>query len=1023
MALSLTRTQRQETSGKQPPIERVLALLPSAKPCANGFTAQCPAHNDKTPSLAIWEDKDGHCGLKCYAGCSRAAICDALGLAETDLYLSSGRRAHKQTAVHGLTLMDLAIEKHIHPELLSEWGVCDNYTWVDSKKKKHPGVIRIVYRLPDGTASTRAHIRTHVTAKHGSFWEGEGALLPYGLWKLSEAQKAGYCWLVEGESDCWTLWSRMLPALGIPGASNEKVLQPGMLDTIARIYIVNEPDQAGQAFPARIVQRLREIGYTGQCFSVSLHTLYQAKDPNDVLKQLWRDGCMSEFAERMQTARDAAQLIDEVAHAEPDAQTARIQLEEAIKRATAEQNAPALYDLVDQIAAFPLHEQVLLKSLVHAARFPAFSLRDFNALLKEAQAKHARQMLAERVHISGKPQILPGRETLDCLDVLHKANVRGTPRIFIRGGKLCQIVKDEFKRASIALINEDALIAFLAEEADFIRYNEETGRVSNQYPTPRLAKQVLQKWRHWKFPPLVGLIDIPILRPDGTILDKPGYDMATGLYYEPAPGLHIPAIPAQPTRLDALRARNYAFDFISQFPYADQADRANAYALFLSSVLSEFFDLYPMALIDAAKLGSGKGFLAQSFSLIVQGNRSANIRLLRNDEEEFNKKLTTKLSSGGRVITLDNIDFPLHSGTLEQYLADAVWSDRLFGTNNTLLQFDKKRVITLATGNNIVIKGDLSRRCFRIRLDSGVSHPWERDILYRHDPLLPDVERHRGEILAALLTIARAWYLAGQPLAKNNDKADFGQWKRVMGGILQFLDIPGFLENERAFYADTAPEENVWEIFLHTWQDITEKALTVGELLALLQENTDFCKTLPESLARQYNGKNGPNARGFGNVLGKSRDTPYGKDNIKLVKAESDKHRKQARWRVTSSPSTTPKKLSQSDCGIDSAHNISLCTSAEQTPEAETDGVSPLRWQVTSSPAVSPETPSHDICGSETAHSPSLWIDAQPPPEAETDGVSPRWQVTSSPAVPPETPSHDICGSETAHSPSLWTDA
>ena len=51
----------------------------------------------------------------------------------------------------------------------------------------------------------------------------------------------------------------------------------------------------------------------------------------------------------------------------------------------------------------------------------------------------------------------------------------------------------------------------------------------------------------WKFPGLEGITEVPVLRPDGTILLQPGYDRSTGLYYIPARGLRIAGVPERPT--------------------------------------------------------------------------------------------------------------------------------------------------------------------------------------------------------------------------------------------------------------------------------------------------------------------------------------------------------------------------------------------------------------------------------------------------------------------------------------------
>jgi putative DNA primase/helicase len=73
-------------------------------------------------------------------------------------------------------------------------------------------------------------------------WRSGDKPLPYGLGLLKEARKAGHVILVEGESDCHTLWYHDIPALGIPGATNWRDGWATCLDGIEKIYAVIEPD-------------------------------------------------------------------------------------------------------------------------------------------------------------------------------------------------------------------------------------------------------------------------------------------------------------------------------------------------------------------------------------------------------------------------------------------------------------------------------------------------------------------------------------------------------------------------------------------------------------------------------------------------------------------------------------------------------------------------------------------------------------------------------------------------------------
>ena len=52
------------------------------------WSARCPAHADKTPSLSVCEGEHAIL-LKCWAGCDLAAICTALGLTISNLFFDS----------------------------------------------------------------------------------------------------------------------------------------------------------------------------------------------------------------------------------------------------------------------------------------------------------------------------------------------------------------------------------------------------------------------------------------------------------------------------------------------------------------------------------------------------------------------------------------------------------------------------------------------------------------------------------------------------------------------------------------------------------------------------------------------------------------------------------------------------------------------------------------------------------------------------------------------------------------------
>jgi hypothetical protein len=62
------------------------------KSAGDKWAARCPAHDDRTPSLSVWEGRDGRVMFNCHANCSKPEVLAALGLTWADVGPSNGRR-------------------------------------------------------------------------------------------------------------------------------------------------------------------------------------------------------------------------------------------------------------------------------------------------------------------------------------------------------------------------------------------------------------------------------------------------------------------------------------------------------------------------------------------------------------------------------------------------------------------------------------------------------------------------------------------------------------------------------------------------------------------------------------------------------------------------------------------------------------------------------------------------------------------------------------------------------------------
>lgn len=73
-------------------LENVLSRLEKVKSAgAKSWKACCPAHDDKSPSLAVSETSDGTVLVKCWAGCSAQSVVEAIGLELRHLFPAGQR--------------------------------------------------------------------------------------------------------------------------------------------------------------------------------------------------------------------------------------------------------------------------------------------------------------------------------------------------------------------------------------------------------------------------------------------------------------------------------------------------------------------------------------------------------------------------------------------------------------------------------------------------------------------------------------------------------------------------------------------------------------------------------------------------------------------------------------------------------------------------------------------------------------------------------------------------------------------
>ena len=160
----------------------------------------------------------------------------ASGGGETDNPSNNGA-----TVQHlGCTLAQYAESKGLPLDFLRGLGLTQ-ITYFNSP------AVRIPY-LDESGAEVAVRFRLALEGENRFRWKSGAKPCLYGLWRLGQAREEGCVVLVEGESDCHTLWHHDVQALGIPGANNwREVRDAPFLDGISTIYVVVEPDRGGES--------------------------------------------------------------------------------------------------------------------------------------------------------------------------------------------------------------------------------------------------------------------------------------------------------------------------------------------------------------------------------------------------------------------------------------------------------------------------------------------------------------------------------------------------------------------------------------------------------------------------------------------------------------------------------------------------------------------------------------------------------------------------------------------------------
>ena len=304
-------------------------------------------------------------------------------------------------------------------------------------------------------------------------------------------------------------------------------------------------------------------------------------------------------------------------------------------------------------------------------------------------------------------------------DEAEQALIQSGIPIFVRAGALVGPVTETVPAAKgrttivarLRRLGVDVIIDLSGQCADFQRFDARAKKWVSVDPPERVAKIILAREGVGKFPQVAGVITTPTLRPDGSVLDEPGYDPATRLYLAVDPGLEMPALPDAPSRADAEEALELLRDLVSGFPFVSPIDRVVALSGMITAVVRGAVSVAPMHVFRAHTAGTGKSSLVDVAATIATGRRCPVIAAGKT-EEETEKRLGALLRDGVSVVSIDNVSGELGGDALAQMTERPLVRVRILGKSEAP-EFECKAAM-FATGNNLVLVGDMVRRAVHL---------------------------------------------------------------------------------------------------------------------------------------------------------------------------------------------------------------------------------------------------------------------------------------------------------------------
>ncbi|WP_341223644.1 hypothetical protein [Loktanella salsilacus] len=373
--------------------------------------------------------------------------------------------------------------------------------------------------------------------------------------------------------------------------------------------------------------------------------------------------------------------------------------------------------------------------------------------------------------------VLPG-ETHLATDLLN-AEMRKSGIFFDQGDVPVMILNGRPQMLT------DALLSYIvAKRVQFTKPTRNGRGQVNIDPPDTVLRQTMSIGQRRNLPVLMGTCGMPILRPDGSVMGRPGFDRQSKVYgdFEEETFGSIPDAP------DAKACRAALAILLAPFvevQFEDEDSHGVLLAALLTALCRPVIEKAPAFVADASSPGSGKSMICEALGYLMTGHTPSSMPPLTRGNEEENRKRSTAalLPPAEQILFFDNQNGRIDSPVLSQFLTAATITDRILGVSKLAADLPN-RALVLVSGNNIEFSDELSRRNLKMRLSVPAAGVFQRHFTGN---VLEAVAADRGKIVTAGLTLMSA-ALRSHDRCNGPTVPSYPEWDRMVRQTILWIN-------------------------------------------------------------------------------------------------------------------------------------------------------------------------------------------------------------------------------------------